>query len=112
LTSRADITGMPLPEYVTQIKPGQWRVNVWVQPGAKQDGVVGPIDGRLKLRLKAPAVDGKANKALSAFVAGLLSIKPRQVTLKSGQANRQKTLIVESDKEPSWSRLERDGANH
>ena len=37
---------------------------VWVQPGAKKSAVVGTYQGRLKLKIQAPPVDGKANKAV------------------------------------------------
>lgn len=59
----------------------------------------------LKIRLKAPAVDNKANKALVAFVAKSLKLRKGQVTLKSGMTNRKKKLLVENSKEPLWGHL-------
>ena len=93
---------MPLPEYVTKAGPGIWNLRVWVQPRAKWDAVDGVRQGRLKIRLKAPAVDNKANKALIIFVSGLLGLKPRRVQLVSGQKNRLKSLQIESGSEPVW----------
>ena len=40
-----------------------------VVPGAKRTELVGLHDGALRLRLAAPPVDGKANDALSAWLA-------------------------------------------
>ena len=43
---------------------GIWRLSIWAQPGAKEDEVAGLYQGCVKLRVKAPAVDNKANKAI------------------------------------------------
>ncbi|MDY7001307.1 MAG: DUF167 domain-containing protein [Thermodesulfobacteriota bacterium] len=93
---------MALPEYVTKAGPGVWNLRVWVQPRAKRDAMAGVHQGRLKIRIKAPAVDNKANKALIIFVSGLLGLKPRRVQLISGQKSRLKSLQVESGSEPIW----------
>lgn len=93
---------MARPEYVESADPGTWLLRVWVQPGAKKSGVAGTYQGRLKLRLNAPAVDNKANKALIRYMAELLGLKPRHVRLVSGNTNRGKTLLIESEAEPAW----------
>ena len=49
----------------------------------------------LKVKLKAPPVDGKANAALIAFVARCLGVGRRQVEIVSGQTSRIKTVRVE-----------------
>lgn len=90
---------------VTPAGRGRWRLRVWVQPGAKRDELAGLYQGSLKVRLNAPAVDNKANKALVGYVAGLLGLKSRQVNLDAGHASRSKTLIIESETEPDWRRV-------
>src|SRR5260370_17818379 len=45
---------------------------VRVQPRASKTEVAGLMDGALKIRLQAPAVEDRANEALSAFLAELL----------------------------------------
>lgn len=94
-----------LPEYVCPAGEGQWRLVVWVQPGAKADGPAGTYQGALKIRLNAPAVDNKANEALTRYVADRLALRRSQVRLESGRTNRKKTLLVESRSEPRWERL-------
>jgi uncharacterized protein (TIGR00251 family) len=91
-----------LPEYVKRVSPGTWRLRVWVQPGANQDGLAGVYQGRLKVRLGAPAVDNKANKALTLFLAGLLGIRKSGIRIHKGHASRQKTLLVNCSAEPDW----------
>ncbi len=46
-----------------------------VQPRASRTRVVGEHDGRLKIQLAAPPVDGEANAALLAFLADLLGLR-------------------------------------
>ena len=65
-----------------------------VQPGAARTEVAGLHDGRLKLRLAARAVDGKANAALTEFIAQRLGAAKRNVTIEAGAASRRKRVSV------------------
>jgi len=67
---------------------------VWVTPGAPRSEVIGVSDGRLRLRLAAPAREGKANAELVRLVAETLGIPRRQVDLATGAASRRKLLRV------------------
>mgnify|MGYP006285994367 CR=1 FL=1 len=73
---------------------------VWVQPGAKRTEIAGVYQGYVKIRLKAPPVDNKANKQLIAYLANILHIKPRQIHLQSGQGSRKKVLRLEMAQKP------------
>ena len=66
-----------------------------MQPGARRTEVQGIADGRLKLRLAAPPVDGKANEALQRWLAERLGLRLREVELVSGQTGRRKRVRVE-----------------
>lgn len=48
----------------------------------------------LKLRLTTPPVDGKANKAVIAYLAKLFHLPKSAITLKSGQQSRSKTVLI------------------
>jgi uncharacterized protein len=65
-----------------------------VQPGAARTEVAGLYGGRLKLRLAARAVDGKANAALIEFLAARLGAARRDVTIEAGQSARTKRVAV------------------
>lgn len=93
---------MALPEYAALEEPGLWRILVRVQPGAKKNQVDGIHAGRLKLRLTAPAVENKANKALVAFAAKLFQVKKSRVTLASGERSREKALLITAESLPTW----------
>lgn len=70
------------------------RIQIHVVPRASKSAVCGMQGEALKIRLNAPPVDGKANKALCAFVAELLKIPSRQVQLVAGETSRQKMIHV------------------
>lgn len=71
-------------------------VNIYVQPGATNTHWVGVYDQHLKLRLKAPPVDGKANKALQIFLAKEFKIKLSDVQLLKGKTTRRKTVLLQN----------------
>lgn len=66
-----------------------------VQPNAKRTAADGLHDGALRVRLAAPPVDGKANAALLAWLAGELGCPKRAVTLLRGEASRRKQVQVD-----------------
>lgn len=68
-------------------------LNIKVVPGAKRNAWK-EEDGRIKVYLTAPAVDGKANKALVAFLAGHFRVRPRQIEMIKGLKSRQKTITI------------------
>jgi len=70
-------------------------LHLYCQPGARQTQWAGWHDGRPKLQLKAPPVDGAANRALIAFIADWLDLPKSKVSLLSGQQSRMKRLIIE-----------------
>lgn len=63
-----------------------------VQPGARTSEVGGWHGDRLRVRIQAPPVDGKANDALVRFVAHLAGLPRRAVVLERGETDRRKTL--------------------
>lgn len=69
-------------------------LEVHVQPGASRTAVAGLHDGRLKVRLAAQAVDGRANAALVNFIAAQLGAAKRGVSIETGIASRRKRVLV------------------
>jgi uncharacterized protein (TIGR00251 family) len=65
-----------------------------VQPRASRDEVAGVIDGALKVRLRAPALEDRANEALCAYLAGLLKTPRAAVRILSGHHSRRKRVEV------------------
>lgn len=74
-----------------------WTLALHVQPGAKRSAVAGPHGDRLKIRIAAPALDGRANQALVAFVAARLGVPTSRVTVAKGAGSREKLVAVAGD---------------
>ena len=94
-----------MPKYVCPASKGGWALLVWVQPGAKKNEFTGVLDGRLRIRLSAPAVENRANKALVVLVAKTLGLKSSQVSVAAGDTGRRKRLHIDSESEPDWTRF-------
>jgi uncharacterized protein len=67
---------------------------VRVQPRASKDEIAGEIAGAIKIRLQAPALEGRANDALIEFLAQLLKTPKGAVRILSGERSRIKRLEI------------------
>lgn len=68
---------------------------VVVQPRASNNAMVGIHGNRVKVRLTAPPVDGKANQLLVKFIAKVFGVTPSRVCLEQGQTAKTKTLRIQ-----------------
>jgi uncharacterized protein len=66
-----------------------------VQPGASRSEFAGRHGNRIKVRLAAPAVDGRANEALVEFLAAHYGVRKRDVRILSGLKSRQKRVAID-----------------
>jgi len=73
---------------------GDLILEVHVQPRASRDEIAGEHGGRLKIRITAPPVDGKANKHLQAFLARTCGVPRSAVDLVAGESGRDKRLRI------------------
>lgn len=72
------------------------RLQIRVLPNAKRSGWAGIWNGtHYKIALQAPAVDGKANEALIAFLSDSLHLPKRAFSIVLGQTNRLKIVQIE-----------------
>jgi uncharacterized protein (TIGR00251 family) len=69
-------------------------LEILVQPRASRSRVVGEHDGRLKVQLAAPPVDGEANAALVELLASVLGVRKGDIEILRGDAGRRKTVRV------------------
>lgn len=70
------------------------RILLHVVPRASRTAIVGEHDGRLKLAVAAPPVDGEANDTIIRFFAKQLGVPRDQVTLTAGHTGKKKALEV------------------
>jgi hypothetical protein len=71
------------------------RFAVRLTPRAGSDHVDGVVDGVLRVRVAAPAVEGAANQSLLRLLATELGVGRRSVRLVAGAAGRQKLIVVD-----------------
>ncbi len=81
--------------YLSQLADGTVLLRLHVQPKASKTRIIGIHDGCLKLAIAAPPVDGKANQEVVKFLADLLAIPSRDITLKSGVQGRRKQVVID-----------------
>jgi uncharacterized protein YggU (UPF0235/DUF167 family) len=77
------------------LTPSDVRFAVRLTPRSAGDRVDGVVDGILRARVGAPAVEGAANNALIRLIADELGVSRRDVRIVAGAQSRQKLVVVE-----------------
>ena len=75
-------------------------LEVFIQPRASKDMIVGIHGGRLKIKVAAPPVEGEANKRCIQFLAKCLSVPRSTLQILSGQNSRNKKILIKSAQTP------------
>lgn len=80
---------------------------VRVTPRASRDEIAEVLsDGTIRIRLTAPPVEGKANKALIKFLAKVLDVPPSRIEIVAGEGGRDKLVsIVDMDVETAQRKI-------
>ena len=76
-------------------KNSQMDIRIRVLPRASRNQVVGIENGVLKVKLTAPPLEGKANKALREFLARKLGVRKKNVEIVSGERSRIKSIRIQ-----------------
>jgi uncharacterized protein (TIGR00251 family) len=71
-------------------------IQVKITPNSSENRVISEENGVLKVKVSAPAEDGKANKALIEVLAAHFKLPKRCIIIKSGMTSRLKQVIIES----------------
>ena len=70
-------------------------LRVYIQPRASKNEIAGCYDDKLKIRLTAPAIEDKANKALIEFLAKKISVAKSAIQIISGEHSRTKLVKID-----------------
>jgi uncharacterized protein len=70
-------------------------IAVRVTPRAHADEILGERDGVLRVRVRAPPLDDRANAALCRLIAERIGVRPRAVTVARGARARDKVVRVD-----------------
>ena len=69
-------------------------VKVRVIPNAEDNEIVSRMGSVLRVRVTAPAVDGRANEATTEALSSALGVRRSSVRIVSGHSNRTKVVEV------------------
>ncbi len=78
-----------------------------VQPASGKNEIVGVEGDALKIKINAPPLKGKANKALVDFLSRKLGVKNRQVEIISGHTTKLKKIKVKGEATKTKERISR-----
>lgn len=70
------------------------KISLYVIPNAPRSQIVGEYNSQLKIKIKAPPVDGKANQAIIEFFSELFEIPQKDLEILKGDKSKSKTLLV------------------
>lgn len=77
------------------MKPLSCRLSLKVTPGSRCNEVLGEQDGAVRIKLRAPPADGRANAALLALLAEKLQVAKADLCLVSGAGTRRKIVAIQ-----------------
>lgn len=71
------------------------RIAIHLQPGARRSEVVGWEESTLRIRVQAPASEGRANEALVKLLADSLGISKSRISIERGATSRVKVIAIQ-----------------
>lgn len=69
-------------------------LSVWVQPRASRAAVIGIHGDSLKIAVKSPPAEGRANEECIELLSSILDLPKKQVSIKSGHQSRHKGVFI------------------
>jgi len=73
------------------------------RPASSKNVIVGIFDNTLKVKVKAPAVDGAANKELVKFLSKQFKVPKSEILFVSGETQKRKRIrLPRSERLDAW----------
>jgi uncharacterized protein len=72
-------------------------IHLQVKPGSGIDSITFGTDGTMVIKIKAPPVDGKANKYLVAYLSEVFKIPKSKIAITKGETSKHKTITIDAD---------------
>jgi len=69
-------------------------ISVWLQPRASRTALAGIHDDLLKIAVSSPALEDRANKEVTKYLAKLLGVSLAAIDIVSGARGRRKQIFV------------------
>jgi len=77
-------------------------LKIQIQPKSSRNQIVGFHDGRLKIKIAAPPVDGKANESLIEFLAKTFKTSKSNIEILKGHTSKLKTIKLSGISENTY----------
>ena len=71
-------------------------INIKAVPNSSKNEICGLYDNAIKVKIKAPTVENKANEELIKYFSKLLKLPKSSISLKSGGTSKHKSLICKN----------------
>lgn len=72
-------------------------LSFYILPNSSENKICGLHNGAIKLKLRAPPVDGAANKAIIDYLSEVLKIPKKNIEIKRGDLSRNKQVELHVD---------------
>ncbi len=83
------------------------RLDIRLTPNASRNEVLGRTgDGRFRIKVQSPPVEGAANRCLIEFLAARAGVSKSRVRIVAGEKSRDKTVEIEGDAGEILRRME------
>jgi uncharacterized protein (TIGR00251 family) len=96
-----------LPSWLIWRDNDQWLVQLAIRSVAKETRAEGVFDWRLKLFVKAPPIEERANQTIVKSIASAVGLSKTRVNLVSGLQSKQKSVVIEMPREAAIQLIER-----
>ena len=70
-------------------------LQVKIHPNSKENKIIKFNDNILELKIKAPAIEGKANKELIKYLSEIFNIKKSSINIKNGEHSKIKLINID-----------------
>lgn len=80
------------------MQQGNLLLQLYIQPKASRDQIVGLHGDELKIAITAPPIDGKANAHLTKFLSKAFKVPKGDINIIKGQMGRHKQVLISSPK--------------
>ena len=92
------------PKWITQSGKNAV-ITLHIVPRSSRTEICGEHGDALKIKLQAPPVEGKANKALIEFLSDKLDTPRNSISILSGDTGRNKRIIISGIKTETITRI-------
>ena len=69
-------------------------ISLHVIPNAPKNEIIGIYNNHLKIKIKAPPVEGKANEEIISLFKQILNISKNKIELLSGEKSKNKSVLI------------------